>query len=235
MVQQAEEAEAEDAPSLSRAGRIFTSLLGFGTECGRKAKDAKASHPLAPQEAKDAEDAEEVDAREVEAGAPVVRRLRGAELCCGSARLTKAAMRRGFEMIALDRNAEAVEYDDELLPRASDAVHGSSGAHSPQAVPPGTCHYSIALVCMLSAHCLPHAHCPPHASRRPIGMGQRVSGGRPGGDSHGRLPSLLAELHLHVHTRHESSPAHRGQRLRGHHGRVRAVELGWHALLPHRG
>ena len=51
-----------------------------------------------------------------------MRCLRGAELGCGTARLAKAAMRRGFEMIALDRKIEALDYDEELLPRDSDAV-----------------------------------------------------------------------------------------------------------------
>ena len=53
---------------------------------------------------------------------PPVRRLRGAELCCGSARLAKAAIRRGFDMVTLDRNAQALEYDEDLLPRDSAAV-----------------------------------------------------------------------------------------------------------------
>ena len=50
--------------------------------------------------------------------ADTMRPLRGAEFGCGSARLAKAAMRRGFEMITLDRDVEAPEYDAEL-PRGS--------------------------------------------------------------------------------------------------------------------
>ena len=45
------------------------------------------------------------------------RQLRGAEFGCGTARLAKAAMRRGFEMITLDRDEHAPEYEDGLLPR----------------------------------------------------------------------------------------------------------------------
>ena len=61
------------------------------------------------------------DDGEVGAVMASMRPICGAEFGCGSARLAKAAMRRGFEMITLDRDVDAPEYDDELLPRGSDS------------------------------------------------------------------------------------------------------------------
>ena len=49
----------------------------------------------------------------------VCRKLRGVELGCGTARLAKAAMQRGFDMYTLDQDEEAPEYD-ELVVRDSD-------------------------------------------------------------------------------------------------------------------